>query len=149
MVVKKGEDLLQVVLLREKGKSLRLVSTCCHSTLMLYNPAYNSIMFMLLKKLAGFSGMIYGYLLMKQDLAESRIFVKDIEASRGKLLEFNGDPDLINQTCWPPYVDNWKSLTSPNLEHPKGETCQSLFMKVPKIILGLEEGNRILKPSNC
>ena len=81
--------------------------------------------------------------------AESRIFAKDFETSRGKLPEFNGDPERIHQTCWPPYVDKWKSRTSPILEHPKGETCQSLFAKVPKIILGLEEGKRMFNLSDC
>ena len=50
LVVEKGENLLQVVLLREKGESLRLVSTCCHSTLMVDNPAYNGVMFMLFEE---------------------------------------------------------------------------------------------------
>jgi hypothetical protein len=149
LVVEKGEDLLQVVLLREKGESLRLVSTCCHSTLMVDNPAYNGVMFMLFEEACRIQRNDIQISPYKTRPAESRIFVKDIEASRGKLPEFNGDPYRIHQTCWPPYVDNWKSRTSPTLEHPKGETCQSLFTKVPKIILGLEEENRILKPSNC
>ena len=81
--------------------------------------------------------------------AESRVFVKDFEASRGKLPEFHGDPERIHQTCFPPYVDKWNSLTSPTLENPIGETCQSLFAKVPKIILGLEEGKHIFNLSEC
>ena len=81
--------------------------------------------------------------------AESRVFVKDFEASRGKLPEFDGDPERIHQTCFPPYVDKWNSLTSPTIENPIGEKCQSLFAKVPKIILGLEEGKRIFNLSDC
>ena len=50
LVVEKGENLLQVVLLREKGESLRLVSTCCHSSLMVDNPSYNGVMFMLFEE---------------------------------------------------------------------------------------------------
>ena len=61
----------------------------------------------------------------------------------------NGDPERIHQTCWPPYVDKWKSRTSPTIENPKGEKCQSLFTRVPKIILGLEEGKRIFNLSDC
>ena len=80
--------------------------------------------------------------------AESRIFVKDFEAFRGKLPEFNGDLERIHQTYYQPYVDKWNSLTSPTIENPKGETCQSLFAKVPKIILGLEEGKRIFNLSD-
>ena len=116
---------------------------------MVDNPAYNGVMFMLFEEACRFQWDDIQISPYETRPAESRIFVKDIEASLGELPEFNGDPDRTHQTFWPPYVDNWKSLTSPNLEHPKGETCQSLFMKVPKIILGLEEGNRILKPSNC
>ena len=46
----KGEDLLQVVLLREKGHSLLSVSTFCFSTLMIDNPSYNGVMFMLFEE---------------------------------------------------------------------------------------------------
>ena len=81
--------------------------------------------------------------------AESRIYAKDFEASRGKLPAFNGDPERIHQTCCPPYVDKWNSLTSPTIENPKGETCQSLFAKVSNIILDLEEGERVFNLSDC
>lgn len=149
LVVEKGEDLLQVVLLREKGESLRLVSTCCHSTLMVDNPAYNGVMFMLFEEACRIQWDDMQMSPYETRPAESRIFVKDFETSRGKLPEFNGDLERIHQTCWPPYVDKWKSRTSPILEHPKGETCQSLFTRVPKIILGLEEGKRIFNLSDC
>jgi len=149
LVVEKGEDLLQVVLLRENGESLRLVSTCCHSTLLVDNPAYNGVMFMLFEEACRIQWDDMQISPYETRPAESRIFVKDFETSSGKLPEFNGDQDRIHQTCWPPYVDKWKSRTSPTLEHPKGETCQSLFTRVPKIILGLEEGKRVLKPTAC
>ena len=99
IAVEKGEDLLQVVLLRGKGHSLRLVSTCCFSTLMIDNPSYNRVMFMLFEE---------AYRIQWDEMqkspyetwpSEPRIFVKDFEASRGKLPEFNGDPDRIHQTC--------------------------------------------------
>jgi hypothetical protein len=32
--------------------------------------------------------------------AESRVFVKDFEASCGKLPDFNGGPERIHQTCF-------------------------------------------------
>ena len=149
IVVEKGEDLLQVVLLREKGHSLRLVSICCYSTLMIDHPNYNGVMFMLFEE---------GCRIQRDEMqkspyetrpAEAMIFIKDFDASRGKLPEFNGDPERIHQTCCPPYVVEWSSKTSPSLENRKGETCQSLFLRVPKINLGLEEGKRILNMSDC
>jgi len=148
LVVEKGEDLLQVVLLREKGRSLRLLSTCCYSTLMVDHPFYNEVMFMLFEEAC----KIQWDEMLKSPYetrpAESRIFAKDFEASRGKLPKFNGDPERIHQTSDTPYVEKWNSVTSPTLENPKGETCQSLFARVPKIILGLEEGKRIFKLSD-
>ena len=147
MVVEKGENQLQVVFLREKGESLRLVSTYYHSTLMVDNPAYNGVMFMLFEEACRIQWDDIQISPYKTRPAESRIFAKDIEASRGKLPEFNGDPDRIHQTCWPTYVDSWKNRTSPTIEQTKGETCQSLFARVTKIILGFEEENRILKPT--
>ena len=148
LVVEKGEDLLQVVLLREKGRSLRLLSTCCYSTLMVDHPFYNEVMFMLFEEAC----KIQWDEMLKSPYetrpAESRIFAKDFEASRGKLPNFNGDPERIHQTSDTPYVKKWNSVTSPTLENPEGETCQSLFARVPKIILGLEEGKRIFKLSD-
>ena len=32
---------------------------------------------------------------------------------------------------------------------PKGEACQSLFARLPKVILGLKEGKRNYKLSDC
>ena len=99
LVVEKGENLLQVVLLREKGESLRLVSTCCHSTLMRDNPGYNSVMFMLFEEACRIKWDDMQISPYETRPAESRIFVKDFEASRGKLPDFNGDLDRIHQTC--------------------------------------------------
>ena len=149
LVVEKGEDLLQVVLLREKGESLRLVSTCCYSTLMVENPAYNGVMFMLFEEACRIQWDEIQKSPYQTRPAESRIYAKDFEASRGKLPAFNGDPERIHQTCCPPYVDKWNSLTSPTIENPKGETCQSLFAKVSNIILDLEEGERVFNLSDC
>ena len=148
IVVEKGEDLLQVVLLRKKGRSLRLVSKCCYSTLMVDHPFYNGVMFMLFEE----GCMIQWDEMLKSPYetrpAESRIFVKDFESARGNPPKFHGDPKKIHQTCCTPYVKNWNSLTSPTLENPKGETCQSIFARVPKIILGLEEGKNIFQLGN-
>ena len=81
--------------------------------------------------------------------AESRIFAKDFEVHCVRFPEFNGDHERIHQTYCPPYVDKWNSLTSPTIENPKGEKCQSLFTRVPKIILGFEEGKHIFHLSDC
>ena len=148
LVVEKGEDLLQVVLLREDGRSHRLVSTCCHSTLMVDHPSYNGVMFMLFEESCRIQWDDMQKSPSETRPAESRIYTNDFDISRGKLPEFNGDPEQIHQTC-SPYVDKWNSQTSPTLENPKGETCQTLFERVPKIILGLEEGKRIFNLSDC
>lgn len=149
LIIERGEDLLEVVLLREKGKSLRLVSTCCHSTLMIDNPAYNGVIFMLFEEACNIQWddpNISPYITRP---AESRIFVNDFEIYRGKIPEFKGNPERIHLSCCPPYADKWASRSSPTLKYPKGETCQSLFMRVPKIILGLEEGKRIFNLNDC
>ena len=116
---------------------------------MLINPTYNGVMFMLLEEAC----RIHWDEMQKSPYeirpAESRIYAKDFEACRGKLPAFNGDPERIHQTCSSPYVDKWNSLTSPTIENPKGETCQSLFAKVSNIILDLEEGERVFNLSDC
>ena len=46
----KGESLLQVIILRAEGRSRRLISRCCYSTLMVDHPFYNGVMFMLFEE---------------------------------------------------------------------------------------------------
>jgi len=145
----KGEHLLQVVILRADGRSQRLISRCCYSTLMVDHPFYNGVMFMLFEEAC---------IVQWDDLekspnltrpAESRVFLNDFEVSRGKAPEFKGDQERIHNTCCPPYDDNWNILSSKYLEKPKGEKCQLIFKRVPKKNLCLEEGKRIIKLSNC
>ena len=114
---------------------------------MVDNPAYNGVMFMLFEEACRIKWDDMQISPYETRPAESRIFVKDFEASRGKLPYFNGNSDRMHQTFWPTYVDSWKNRTSPTIEHTKSEKSQSLFARVTKIILGLEEGNHILKPT--
>ena len=100
---------------------------------MLINPTYNGIMFMLLEEAC----RIHWDEMQKSPYeirpAESRIYAKDFEASRGNLPAFDGDPERIHQTWCPPYVDKWNSL----------------FAKVSNILLDLEEGERVFNLSDC
>ena len=43
----RGEENLMVVILRESGRSRRLVAKCCHSTLLIDHPNYKGIQFLL------------------------------------------------------------------------------------------------------
>ena len=45
-----GESLLQVIIIRTEGRSKRLISRCCYSTLMVDHPFYNGVMFMLFEE---------------------------------------------------------------------------------------------------
>ena len=139
-----GESLLQVIIIRTEGRSKRLISRCCYSTLMVDHPFYNGVMFMLFEEACKvqWDDLVKSPSLTRP--AESRIFVKDFESSRGKMPEFKGDQSRIHQTCCPPYLENWNSLSSQYIDNPKGEKCQSIFARVPKKNLGLEEGKRIL-----
>ena len=143
LIVERGEDLLQVVILREKGRSQRLVSKCCYSTLMVDHPFYNKVMFMLFEEACKIQMGQFEKSPYETRPAESRIFVKDYDSSRGKMPKFVGDQSRIHQTCCPSYLEKWNSETSQFLENPKGERCQSIFERVPSKILGLKEGKRI------
>ncbi len=141
----KGEHLLQVVILRAEGRSRRLISKCCYSTLMVDHPFYNGVMFMLFEEACKIQ---WDSLVKSPNLtrpAESRIFVNDFGESRGKIPEFKGDQERIHNTCCPPYLDNWNIMSSQYLDNPKGEKCQSIFLRVPKKNIDLEEGKRIFK----
>ena len=141
----KGEQLLQVVLLRAEGRSRRMISKCCYSTLMVDHPFYNRVMFMLFEDACKVQWDDFDKSPNITRPAESRIFVKDFEISRGKMPEFKGNQNRIHKSCCPPYVDNWNIKSSQYLDDPKGEKCQSIFERLPRIILGLEVGTRIIK----
>ena len=147
--VVRGEEHLRVVLLREDGRSKRTTATCCFSTLMVDHPGYNSVMFMLFEEACMIQDDDPDVPPTKIRLAESRIYFKDFDTSRGKLPEFGGDPSRVHQTCCPKYINGWNSKSSPTLENPSGEKIQSLFERIPQMILGLEEGKRILSRSDC
>ena len=69
--------------------------------------------------------------------AEARIYLKDF------------DPARVHQTCCPEYVKGWNRVSSPTLDNPSGEKIQSLFERIPEMILGLEEGKRITNRNDC
>ena len=147
--VVRGEEHLRVVLLREDGRSKRTTATCCFSTLMVDHPGYHGVMFMLFEEACRIQDDDPDVPPTKTRPAESRIYFKDFDTSRGKLPEFGGDPSRVHQTCCPKYINGWNSKSSPTLENPSGEKIQSLFERIPQMILGLEEGKRILSRSDC
>ena len=144
-----GEEHLKVVLIRENDRSRRTTATCCYSTLLVDYPSYNGVMFMLFEEACKVQWDDTENPPSKTRPAESRIFLQDFDPSRGVLHEFGGDPSRIHRTCCPPYVKDWNSKSSRTLDNPSGETCQSLFKRIPQITLGLEEGKRILSLDDC
>ena len=61
---------------------------------------------------------------------------------RGKLPEFKGDPSRIEQGCCPPFTNK---TNRQSIDNPLGETCQSIFQRLPWYIL--EVGERLI-PKN-
>ena len=97
--VVRGEEHLKVVLLRENGRSRRTTSTCCYSTLMVDHSAYSGVMFMLFEEACRVQEDDPDVPPTKTRPAESRIYLKDFDTSRGELPEFQGDPSRVHQTC--------------------------------------------------
>ena len=112
-------------------------------------PGYSGVMFMLFEEACRVQEDDPDVPPKKTRPAESRIFLKDFDTSRGELPEFQGDHARVHQTCCLEYVKGWNSISSPNLDNPSGEKFQSLFERIPEMTLGLEEGKRILKRSDC
>ena len=102
--VVRGEEHLRTVLLREDGRSKRTTATCCFSTLMIDHPGYNGVMFMLFEEACRIQDDDPDVPSTKTRPAESRIYFKDFDTSRGKLPEFGGDPSRVHQTCCPKYI---------------------------------------------
>ena len=147
--VVRGEEHLRVVLLREEGRSKRTTAICCFSTLMVDYPGYSGVMFMLFEEACRGQEDAPDVPPTKTRPAESRIFLKDFDTSRGEIPEFKGDPARVHQTCCPEYIKGWNRVSSPTLDNPSGEKVQSLFQRIPEITFGLEEGKRILNRSDC
>ena len=63
--------------------------------------------------------------------------MKDWNDSRGKSPEFEGDPLRIDQGCCPPFTEKTNRKC---IDNPIGETCQSLFQRVPWYTLEMYEG---------
>ena len=116
---------------------------------MVDHPGYNDVMFMLFEEACRIQDDDPDVPPTKTRPAESRIYFEDFDTSRGKLPEFGGDPGRVHQTCCPKYINGWNIKSSPTLENPSGEKIQSLFERIPQMILGLEEGKRILSRSDC
>ena len=149
IVVIRGEEHLKVVLLREDGRSKRTTATCCFSTLMVDHPYYSGVMFMLFEDACRVQQDEPDVPPTKTRPAESRIYLKDFDASRGTLPEFRGDPARVHQTFCPEYIKGWNRKSSPTLDNPSGEKIQSLFERIPEMILGLDQGKRINNLKDC
>ena len=137
IVVIRGEEHLKVVLLREDGRSKRTTATCCFSTLMVDHPYYSGVMFMLFEDACRVQQDEPDVPPTKTRPAESRIYLKDFDTSRGTLPEFRGDPTRVHQTCCPEYIKGWNRKSSPTLDNPSGEKIQALFERIPEMILDL------------
>jgi hypothetical protein len=149
IVVIRGEEHLKVVLLREDGRSKRTTATCCFSTLMVDHPYYSGVMFMLFEDACRVQQDEPDVSPTKTRPAESRIYLKDFDTSRGTLPEFRGDPTRVHQTCCPEYIKGWNRKSSPTLDNPSGEKIQALFERIPEMILGLDQGKRINNLKDC
>ena len=135
--VEKGEENMIVVLLKESGKSKRVVSRCCYSTLMIDHPAYNRIGFALFENACKipWDNEIDPPSVTRPP--SDRIFMKYWHKSRGVLPEFIGDPLRIDQGNTLPYTQN---NNRQSIDNPMGETCQSLFSRLPWYTLEIDEG---------
>ena len=132
-----GENNLIVVMLRESGKSKRLVAKCCYSTLMVDHIGYKRLRFLLFENACKIPWDNETAPPSVTRPPSDRIFMRDWDGSRGELPEFKGDPSRIDQGCCPPFTDktNWQSI-----DNLFGKTCQSIFQRVPWYTLEMDEG---------
>ena len=66
-----------------------------------------------------------------------RVFMRDWDESRGELPEFKGDPSRIDLGCCPSFTNKTNRAS---IDNPMGETCQSLFQRLPWYSLEIDEG---------
>ena len=133
----RGEENLMVVMLRESGRSRRLVAKCCHSTLLIDHPSYKGIQFLLFENACKIPWDNDLDPPTVTRLPSDRIFMKDWDGSRGELPEFIGDPERVVERAGLPFTHK---TNRQNIDNPLGETCQSLFSRLPWFTLEIEEG---------
>lgn len=133
----RGEENLMVVMLRESGRSRRLVAKCCYSTLIIDHPGYKQLSFLLFENACKIPWDNETDPPSVTRPPSDRIFMRDWDGSRGELPEFKGDPSRIDQGCCPPFTDK---TNRQSIDNPMGETCQSIFQRVPWYTLEMDEG---------
>jgi len=133
----RGEENLMVVMLRESGRSRRLVAKCCYSTLIIDHPGYKQLCFLLFENACKIPWDNETAPPSVTRPPSDRIFMRDWDGSRGELPEFKGDPSRIDQGCCPPFIDK---TNRQSIDNPLGKTCQSIFQRVPWYTLEIGEG---------
>ena len=98
----RGEENLMVVMLRESGRSRRLVAKCCYSTLIIDHPGYKQLSFLLSENACKIPSDNETDPPSVTRPPSDRIFMRDWDGSRGELPEFKWDPSRIDQGCCPP-----------------------------------------------
>ena len=135
--VESGEENIMVILLRKDARAKRTVAKCCYSTLMIDHPGYKQLRFGLYENTCSISWDNDSEPPSITRPPSDRIFMKDWNASRGKLPEFSGDPLRIDQRVGLPFHEN---VNRQSIDNPMGETCQSLFRRLPWFSLDVKEG---------
>ena len=133
----RGEENLMFVMLRESGRSRRLVAKCCYSTLIIDHPGYKQLSFLLFENACKIPWDNETDPPSVTRPPSDRIFMRDWDGSRGELPEFKGDPSRIDQVCCPPFTDK---TNRQSIDNPLGQTCQSIFQRVPWYTLEIDEG---------
>ncbi len=132
-----GENNLIVVMLRESGKSKRLVAKCCYSTLMVDHIGYKRLRFLLFENACKIPWDNETSPPSVTRPPIDRIYMKDWDDSRGELPEFKGDPSRIRQEGFRLFSDEANRQI---INNPLGETVQDIFQRIPWYTLEIDEG---------
>eukprot|EP00092_Neocalanus_flemingeri_P005005 GFUD01005382.1.p1 GENE.GFUD01005382.1~~GFUD01005382.1.p1 ORF type:complete len:204 (-),score=48.68 GFUD01005382.1:326-937(-) len=133
-----GREKTKLFKLRDNGMSIRLVATCCHSTLLVDNPYYNNKVLMV---------MAQGAKLDVPEIEKNvRAQMKDFPKGRiGELEPFQGKPvDKDNLDDWGKFATSeeffgaWGAMASDDIENPSGTNFKEITDSSTIEVLGLE-----------
>ena len=116
----RGEENLMVVMMRESGRSRRLVAKCCYSMLIIDHPSNKQFSFLLFENACKIPWVNQTDPPSVTGLFADRIFMSDWDDLRGELLEFKGDPLRIDQGCCHPFTEK---TNRQSIDNPLGGTC--------------------------
>merc|ERR1712183_966990 len=141
--IERGQERIRLFILRETGQSIRFVSTCCHSTLLVHHPFYQNNLVMVLSQGAKLNVPIIE--------KKMRVTMKDFPKDKiDQLKPFLGNPvdreklDDFGANKAGEEFNEFIDVTKEKKENPAGTNTQAFIESSHIDVLGLENYKELI-----